>query len=612
METGRANMSIFSRIRHLPLNWLGLDHIPAVPIEIDGLLDSALKLRARTKEIEPAKQGLTNSYTINATTATGLEFLYGEKPETDTPDALDNIISDLEENPASVLNTLRKALTDHGAADNKPGDLSSLQSLSLVGPDQWSMAWTNFQNTYQVAKPLIPEFAATLTDAESASQQFWPMIANNGLAYNLLFLKKVSNNDLADLKSHFSAAWSKDWETLSTNGTLYLIDLRIFASLKPAKVSGFQRFVPSTLTLLQQDPVTKDLTPIAITVAGQNNAGAQYFVRTSATDSAWLYALQAAKVSVTVYGIWLGHVYHWHIISASMQMTMYNNIDKDHGLYQLIAPQANFLLQFDELLLILWGSIAPPTSVDTAWKFLELMNTFAFERSFFADDPLTTLATNGIKEADFTINTPWDKYPIVGQFLTLWDAVSSYIQVFVDTSYVDDAAVVADKQLQAWITEATDEDEGNIQGLPANVTTRAELKTILTSLIYRIAAHGGSRMRPSAYPVQSFVANFPPCLQQTRIPKPTDTLSTVELLEFLPKTGTIGDMMTFYNIFVFSAPYVPFIPEKGVTTDLFFPDGPDAPRNKALIAFRESLIAFIKDLEPKSPQIHQWPLNIET
>jgi len=263
--------------------------------------------------------------------------------------------------------------------------------------------------------------------------------------------------------------------------------------------------------------------------------------------------------------------------------------------------------------LLLWDSIAPPTSPGSARIFLELMNTFAFERSYFDDDPLTTLANNGILERDFTVKKAWDKYPIVGRFLTLWQATSAYIKVFVYTTYHhSDAEVAADKQLQAWIQDAGDNDEGNIRGLPAHVDTRAALEAILTSLIYRITAHGGSRMFPAAYPVQTFVANFPPCLQRTEIPEPTDILTTTQLLEYLPKTGTIGKMMTFYNTFIFSKPYVPFIPEKGVTADLFFPGGQNDPRNKALIAYREALIEYIKDLEPDAPQIHQWPLNIET
>ena len=69
------------------------------------------------------------------------------------------------------------------------------------------------------------------------------------------------------------------------------------------------------------------------------------FVEGEATDSAWLYALQAAKTSVTVYGIWLGHVYHWHIVTAAMQMTMYNTTDKSHPIHELEISRAADVIQ---------------------------------------------------------------------------------------------------------------------------------------------------------------------------------------------------------------------------------------------------------------------------
>jgi hypothetical protein len=61
-------------------------------------------------------------------------------------------------------------------------------------------------------------------------------------------------------------------------------------------------------------------------------------------------------------------------------------------------------------------------------------------------------------------------------------------------------------------------------------------------------------------------------------------MSTAELLEFMPETGTIGEMMAFYFIFLFSSRYVPIIPKEGVKAKLFFPGGPDDPLNRALIA----------------------------
>jgi uncharacterized SAM-binding protein YcdF (DUF218 family) len=152
---------------------------------------------------------------------------------------------------------------------------------------------------------------------------------------------------------------------------------------------------------------------------------------------------------------------------------------------------------------------------------------------------------------------------------------------------------------------------GNIRGLP-KLETRAALVRVLTSLIYRITAHGGSRLMPSVYPALAFVANSPPCLQIAAIPSPQAALTTGELLAYLPKTGTIASMMNFVTTFVFTAPYVPFIPKAGVDTDLFFPKGLADPRNVALRDYRNAVAAFITSyMGTEDATIEQWPRNIE-
>ena len=140
-----------------------------------------------------------------------------------------------------------------------------------------------------------------------------------------------------------------------------------------------------------------------------------------------------------------------------------------------------------------------------------------------------------------------------------------------------------------------------------------ELKRVLTSLVYRVVAHGNSRQMRSLGPGLSFVANYPPCLQRADIVKPDDKKFQIkDVLNYLPNTGTIGSMMTFYYIFIFSAPYVPLLPLFGNDTDLYFND-PDDPRNKALEAFRIAIGDFIIGYSEKDAAlIHQWPASIET
>jgi hypothetical protein len=351
-------------------------------------------------------------------------------------------------------------------------------------------------------------------------------------------------------------------------------------------------------------------------------------VQYAASDPAWLYALQAAKTSITVWGIWLGHVYHFHIVTAAMQMTMFQILPSGHPVRQVFGRQSDYLIAFDEFLLLDW-SIAPPTSFTSGRQFIELCDAFADGRKFFDDDPRDTLARLHLREEDFTRTAAWDEYPIVRQLLNLYDATAKYVGIVVEAYYPDDAKVASDDTLQRWIAASKARSGGNVRGVPSP-TTRAELARVLTSLIYRVTAHGSSRLNQAANPALSFTANFPPCLQSTTIPSPetpivfkTDATSpagAMSLADFLPNTGSMGELISFLFTFIYSAPYVSFIPLAGVDQELPFTGSTGAVdmANRALVHYRRDLEAFMALYAeaykvPGPPaQIHQWELSIET
>ncbi len=363
---------------------------------------------------------------------------------------------------------------------------------------------------------------------------------------------------------------------------------------------------------MEQDVASKKLHPICVQISKDDASASQIYTQNNTTDATWIFALAAARTAVTVYGIWLGHVYHWHIVSAPMQMTLFNNVKKDHDLRKLLDPQSKSLIGFNDTLLLLWKTIGPPTSFATPDSFLDLTNTFATGREFFDDDPKVTLEKFGIHKEHFSENEDWDRYPIVKQLLYFWDASEAMVDVFVGKTYKTDDAVINDTQLQNWMKASSDPEEGNVRGLP-KMDSREALKAVLTSLVYRVVAHGNSRQMRSLGPGLSFVANYPPCIQNATIVKPDDaTFKIADVLRYLPNTGTIGSMMTFYYIFIFSAPYEPLLPLYGNDTDLYF-DVKDDLRNKALEIFREKIGNFIVDYSDENgPLIHQWPASIET
>jgi len=307
-------------IEPLPLRDFGLKNIPAVPLLLtfsEPLL-TLFHLARRSLEVEPAKNSLSNTYTIGGQTASGCDFLFGRSSAEELARATRELERIVNMGPDGIRGAIFRG---HAATPNgtTSGD-TALTALSLDKPEDFSISWTNYENVYQDAQPVLGKFAATLTSLDAADAEFWPMIANCGTAYNLIILEAVTNSRRDSLRPIFGELWTEhQLDTVQSEGRLYVIDLSLFGYLQPQVVDGVERFTPATITLLEQDAATKQLKPIAVRVASGQQS--QMYSR-SRTPGAWLYALQAAKTSITVYGIWLGHVYHWHIVTAAMHMTM--------------------------------------------------------------------------------------------------------------------------------------------------------------------------------------------------------------------------------------------------------------------------------------------------
>jgi hypothetical protein len=591
----------------------GLTNIPGFPEISDDLWRRTRdKLSDRKDEFQPAIDGLTRRFTFSGEPVAlqGRSWLFAEG----------------------------------GEAKN-----IRMGPVSMERPKDFTISWTFYRNECEVGADdrLADEFANELTDAAAATHAFWPRIAKLGTGYNLLgILRKVTAQRLHELKTLLGgypvrplpepvSFWQGRFETLQQDGHLFEIDLSVFEDLQPRNYNDgdvkLVRYNPATLTLLEMTP-EKALAPILIRVWSAGTlAPAATYAKGFCNDETWLYALQAAKTSVTLYGIWLGHVYHWHLVPAAMVRTMKEATAKKtkHPVRTLLYQHSDYLIEFNYVLLSdpgitnMYGRIAPPTSLANPDEVLKLENKYDAGRQFFDDDPKIELAKNGIVEKDFTDKKPWDLFPAAQNLLRIWGICEDFVKAFVAHTYPTDAAVATDKELQTWMQNAAKSDQGNIRGLP-ELKDRDALTRLLTSQLYRLTAHGVSRLQRSTDPWLTFVANFPPCLQRTDFPSPDSSLSTRELLRYLPNVRTIADQVAFYYAFAYSKPYTPLIPKKGVDQDLYFPGGATDPRNKALIEYRTKLQKFMEDYaaaqlprgyhkhDGKEPLSLQWPRNIET
>jgi hypothetical protein len=565
-------------VSKLPFREQGYVNLPAIPFwaDKDGKPDpthvasTLAGLQKREAKAKSAYDGLDLHYTIGGQTKKAYEFLYGTPPPAAAP--------------------------------------SPLTKLALDEAHQYTLPWTNHQQVYADSQGLKGPFADTLTDKDVATRSFWPTIAYFGLPYNLLVLSKVSEARAAVLADVFGEVWvAEDADTAVAAGLVYEIDMSILTSVgsftAPDKTT---RFTPGTLTVLKQDRTHKTLTPFGISLMTSDGTRRVY----NYGDNAWLYALQAVKTSITVWGIWIGHVYHWHIVTAAMQMTMYNKLPPGHKLWPLLIQQSQSLIDFDFALMTeIWDTISPPTPVNGPKALVPLLDTFAKGRSFFDDDPMSELQSRGITKEDFTVKNDWDAYPVVGDLLNIWKIAEGFVEPVVDVFYASDDSVKNDAGLQAWFTASRDPLDGNV-ALPP-IETCDELKSVLTSLLYRVTVHGAGSLTPTVNPALAFISNFPPCLQSTDIPEPDVKLSPKELLARLPNTGTCGGMTTFYFTFAYTDPYVPAIPKGGVNFDPYWVPPESEPKlNAALVTYRENIRAFVdgyvKDWNEELARIGGW------
>ncbi len=501
-------------------------NLPAIPFDEPGITDTLARLNIRSKQIIQAKEGLSHLYTLDGVTRRAYTFLFGSKGGASNRRAMRALARSYRHDPdrarAELVENLGRPSDDGAARRGAPGP------FSLESPEQFSISWTTFTGVYEEGRANLSRWARSLTDADAATRQFWPMIAGHGFGYNLIIPELVTSARAGELRGEFGAAWTAEVRAALGSGDLYVIDMSRFEALQPQDADGVTRFTPATVTLLIRNPRTKRLIPVAVIVSGFQGAGRQVYSRATATNGAWLYALQAAKTSITVFGVWLGHVYHWHIVTAAMQMAMLNTLPTTHPVSLLLAPQSRFAIPFDDVLLAAWTQIAPPTSLDTPEDFLALCNDYAAGRSYFDDDPYATVKQLGLRESQFSVSEPWDRYPVVRRLRSVWDMVEPYVKTFVRTTYASDGAVAGDADLQRWIATAGSPDPstgGNVRGLP-QVNSRKALEKVLTSLLYRITIHGVSRLNSTSNPALTFVSNFPHCLQRTDIPRPDARIGT--------------------------------------------------------------------------------------
>ena len=184
-------------------------NLPAVPLDADGIKDTLEKLAVRSVQTTQSKQGLSRTYTIGGVTQTGYEFLFGTGSSAETE--LRELAERWRRNPKRAAADLQRNI-------GRRSDAAAAQGLSLDRPSSSrSRGRTSRRLRVRAAQPA--RWTSSLTDPDSASRQFWPMIAEHGFGYNLIVPERVTGARARELRHEFGAAWDRDVRRALAQGT---------------------------------------------------------------------------------------------------------------------------------------------------------------------------------------------------------------------------------------------------------------------------------------------------------------------------------------------------------------------------------------------------------
>lgn len=101
-------------------------------------------------------------------------------------------------------------------------------------------------------------------------------------------------------------------------------------------------------------------------------------------------------------------------------------------------------------------------------------------------------------------------YPYRDDGTLIWEAVTSYVQEYLNIYYKTEEDIKADYELQAWANKLADTstEGGHINGMPSQINTVEQLSNILSVIIFQNSA-GHSSVNYTQYPYIGFSPNMP-------------------------------------------------------------------------------------------------------
>lgn len=300
-------------------------------------------------------------------------------------------------------------------------------------------------------------------------------------------------------------------EKAAAERRLYLADYRLLMNLPQGKwQNGLfpqNRYLYAPLALFAWQPgddrTLGEFKPVAIQCqqlpTDQTNP-----VFTPLDGYRWQMAQTVVQCADGVLQEMVHHLGYTHMVIEAAIVAAYRNLAAAHPLYILLAPHFQFTLALNDY--ATKHLIAPGGQVDrlfgsTLEGSLTALVRGLREYDFSRAAPPKELADRGVDDG---LGLP--DYPYRDDALRVWQPLHQFVQRYVALYYGGDEDVQQDWELQGFIQTFGDPQQGNIPGVPAQITTRDQLVETIATLIFTATAQH-SALNYAQFPFMGYVPN---------------------------------------------------------------------------------------------------------
>ncbi len=305
-------------------------------------------------------------------------------------------------------------------------------------------------------------------------------------------------------------------------------------------------FAPMALFVQTQDTPQASgyFAPVAIQCHQANSGTAHNPIFTPNDGVRWEMAKAVVQNADGTIQELVYHLGHTHMVMEAVIVAAERHLAENHPIYCLLKPHFQFTLALNSY--AYRHLIAPNGAVDclfgtTLTGNMTLLGRGLAEYRFSRAAPPQDL---GDRQVDNAQTLP--HYPYRDDALLIWPCLHQFVAQYLHLYYGNDAAVVADTELQAWIECLGDPTGGNIQGVEP-VETLTQLTHTLAQVIYTASAQHAA-LNYAQFPMMSYGPNLSGAMYAEAPTAETPQAEENSLMLLAPLRETLMQFNVLYQL----------------------------------------------------------------